>query len=59
MKCKDCTACKKGWFESSPDEYVCIGVKHPFTIENINNDCIPYGEREELLKTLNGSSEEE
>lgn len=42
MKCKDCESCKKGWFKSSPDLYVCIGVKHPFVIEDINKECTQY-----------------
>ena len=44
MKCKDCDHCKPGWFKSSPDKYVCIGVKHPFVIDNINDDCTAYPE---------------
>ena len=42
MKCKDCSCCNKGWFKSSPELYVCTGVKHPFVIEDIDHDCTEY-----------------
>ena len=42
MKCKDCNACYKGFFESKPKEYVCIGVFEPFVIEDINSECTEY-----------------
>ena len=42
MKCKNCDFCHKGWFPSKPDEYVCIGVKVPFVITDINHDCTEY-----------------
>ena len=45
MKCKDCTCCHLGWFPSKPDEYVCIGVKVPVVIENVNCECSQYTER--------------
>lgn len=48
MKCRECLHCRKGWFESKPDTYVCIGVKNPFVIENINVKCTEYPERAEL-----------
>lgn len=44
MKCKDCNSCKKGWIKSLPEEYVCIGVKEPFLISNINTECTEYPE---------------
>ena len=44
MKCRECKCCKKGWFKSSPDKYVCIGVKHPFVINDINAECTEYPE---------------
>ena len=47
MKCKDCNACHKGWFPSSPELYVCIGVKHPFVVEDINRECPAYPENRE------------
>ena len=45
MRCIDCDCCKKGWFKSKPEEYVCTGVKEPFLISNINNECTEYPER--------------
>lgn len=42
MKCKDCHACRKGYFESKPQAYVCIGVKEPFVINDINVECTEY-----------------
>lgn len=42
MKCKDCGHCKLGWFKSRPDAHVCIGVKVPFVIADINHDCTEY-----------------
>lgn len=41
-KCIDCPACKKGRFKSKPDAYVCIGVKEPFIINNIEQECTQY-----------------
>lgn len=45
MKCKDCDCCRKDWFKSSPELYVCIGVKHPFVIDDINQECPEYPEK--------------
>ena len=45
MKCKDCHACRKGYFESRPQAYVCIGVKEPFVIHDINVECTEYPEK--------------
>ena len=42
MKCKDCHACRKGYFESKPQAYVCIGVNEPFVINDINVECTEY-----------------
>lgn len=42
MKCYNCDCCIKGFFKSRPNDYVCIGVKEPFIIENINNECSEY-----------------
>jgi hypothetical protein len=39
MKCKDCDSCKCGYFE-----HICIGVKNPFKIKDINADCTEYSE---------------
>ena len=48
MKCRDCTSCKKGWFSSNPDEYVCIGVKEPFAINDINAECTEYEDKRDM-----------
>lgn len=40
--CVDCNCCRKGFFKSKPDRYVCIGVPEPFIIENINAPCTEY-----------------
>ena len=45
MKCKDCSACHKGYFKSKPDDYVCTGVCEPFVISNIDNECTEYPEK--------------
>lgn len=42
MKCVECSCCHKGWFQSKPDDYVCIGVAEPFVIQNINAECTEY-----------------
>lgn len=47
MKCKDCSACHKGYFKSQPDKYVCTGVPEPFVIHDINRYCTEYPERHE------------
>lgn len=47
MKCKYCKACKKGYFKSKPEKYVCTGVKKPFVIENIEHECTEHLERME------------
>lgn len=52
MKCKECRSCYKGYFASQPDTYVCIGVKEPFAIFDINQECPEYPEkRESSLKS--------
>jgi hypothetical protein len=45
MRCIDCDCCKKGWFKSKPEEYVCTGVKEPFLINNIYHECTEYPEK--------------
>ena len=45
MKCKDCSACRKGFFKSDPESYVCIGVKEPFIVDNIDHACTEYPEK--------------
>lgn len=45
MKCIECDCCHKGYFESQPDKYVCIGVKEPFVIPDVNEECYEYPEK--------------
>lgn len=53
MKCKECVCCRKGWFLSSPNDYVCIGVKNPFIINNINEECSEYFEyKDKVIKDV-------
>lgn len=42
MKCRDCSACYKGFFASKSEAYVCIGVPEPFVIDDINVECTEY-----------------
>lgn len=44
MKCKSCDHAVKGFFKCEPDKYVCIGVKEPFVINDINVECTEYPE---------------
>lgn len=44
MKCKECSACKQGFFTSKPDKWVCTGVKEPFIVDDINMICTEYTE---------------
>ncbi len=43
-RCIDCDACRKGWFSSKPDKYVCIGVAEPFIIDDIYDKCKIYND---------------
>ena len=45
MKCNHCDHCRKGFFESKPEAYVCIGVPEPFVIDDINVECTEYPEK--------------
>lgn len=47
MKCRECSACHKGWFKSRPNEYVCTGVPEPFVIYDINAECTEYKDLKE------------
>ena len=49
MKCRDCEACVQGWFSFSPDDYVCIGVKEPFVINDVNAHCTEYGSMRKMI----------
>lgn len=48
MRCKDCGSCEKGWFPSRPYDYVCIGVKYPFVIDDINTECTEYKDKRDM-----------
>lgn len=48
MKCKDCSAAVKGFFACEPDKHVCIGVKEPFVIHDINKECTEYPEEKPI-----------
>ena len=52
MKCKECKACRKGFFASKPEVYVCIGVPEPFVIDDINVDCSEYPERNKITAKI-------
>ena len=52
MKCKECYACRKGWFPSKPNDYVCTGVKEPFVIEDVNVDCTEYDEIRSMKSSI-------
>lgn len=48
MKCRDCSNARRGWFKSLPEAYVCIGVKHPFVINNYPDaECTEYKDKYE------------
>lgn len=59
MKCKECSSCRKGWFPSKPNDYVCIGVKHPFVIEDINVECTEYDDVTTNADNIRSMSDEE
>lgn len=48
MKCKDCPSCSKGWMHYK-NQYVCIGVKEPFVIEDIEHECTEYPEKRDRI----------
>ena len=52
MKCKECEACRKGFFASKPEAYVCIGVPEPFVIDDINVDCTEYPEKNKITAKI-------
>lgn len=53
MKCKECNSCKKGYFSSKPDTYVCIGVPEPFVIKDIDVECSEYPEKRNEVSVMN------
>lgn len=40
--CVNCKCCVKGFYPSSPNEYVCTGAKEPFVISDIFERCSEY-----------------
>lgn len=44
MICRECPHMRFNWIKSRPDEPYCIGVKHPFKIENLYQECTEYFE---------------
>lgn len=46
MKCIECDCCKL----VLPDKYICIGVKEPFMIEDVNAVCTEYAHYMEIEK---------
>lgn len=62
MKCKFCDACKKGYFKSKPNSYICTGVKEPFVINDIEQECTEYNNPKttyEKIKEINNHDLEE
>ena len=46
MKCRECDHAKRGYFKSKPNDYVCIGVKEPFIINDYPNaECTEYPDK--------------
>lgn len=48
MKCKDCEAAVKDFFKCAPGKHVCIGVKEPFVIDDVNVECTQYPEKRDF-----------
>jgi len=44
LKCRNCSACKQGFFKSKPDKWVCTGIPEPFIVDDINVSCTEYPE---------------
>lgn len=53
MTCKECNSCKRGYFKSRPEEYVCVGVKEPFVIGDITCQCTEYLYKNDKLNKVN------
>lgn len=55
MICRDCSCMRQGWIKSRPEEAWCIGVKHPFKINNIDQECTEYldGDQDTLSNWAN------
>lgn len=55
MKCRYCSCAIKGFFESKPDAYVCIGVKVPFVIGDYENaKCTVYENTQKQMDRKGG-----
>lgn len=52
MRCAECPHCRKGFFESKPEAWVCTGVKNPFVIDDINHECTEYSELRKVRSDL-------
>lgn len=42
MICKECKSCYYGWDINKPSDAYCIGVKHPFKIDDVGQECTQY-----------------
>ena len=51
MKCKDCDSCRKGFWASKPDAYICIGVQEPFEILDIESECTEYARQSQVTQS--------
>lgn len=58
MKCKNCTSCKKGYYKSNPNAYVCISACRPFFIQDIDKECSVYKDLEPELWSWNEMDDE-
>ena len=47
VKCRNCTALRKGYFPLAPNSYVCTGVPEPFVVTDIDRECTEYLEYSE------------
>lgn len=54
MKCIECDACRKGFWKSKPEAYICIGVKEPFEINDVYQQCTEYPEKREQQPNVGG-----
>lgn len=50
MKCRDCDYKMEGFFACESDKYACIGVKEPFILDSLDNECPAYPEYREYSK---------
>lgn len=42
MICRNCSCMHMGYIKERPEEAYCLGVKHPFKIENLDGECTEY-----------------